>query len=1566
MGSSLYAFPDRDQLNPAYSTFNDTAVYFLRLAQGQGLRHLRNEPNGSLAGLETVLNATREQQLVFGAGSLKYLERVNRSSIYYSRYDRCEGYGSRAENDLLSENGTTLSTANVTLPGFTGGLLQFSLRFGVAFDAHQQQLSVNNQPIKTFTTPPWQVVQYDTTLNLAAGELAFRLEGLAGLRDKASLAYIQAIYPATLSALNSSNWEARLPASSQSQALVISDYNGGPAGLFDLANDYWLMAAPDAENRLSFALPPASQERQLVLRPLGAALAPANLQQKIFSNVQEDDYDYLIVSSHPINVSGAVDRYAAYRASAAGGAYRVKVVMIEDVYDRYGYGLTNSPLALKNLIAHHQSFAPSLNFMLLAGKGREYRDVRTPAQRAAAVGTDFIPPFGYPGTDHLYSTSPGSVASQLAVGRLAIFNGEELDIYLDKLQTMEATLQSLPQTVADRDWTKQILHLGGGTTAAERQSIRRNLENMAGIAATSNFVGNTTAYYKSSSDPTETAGLGEIFERINKGLAVISFSGHSSPDVFDFNIDTPENYRNSGRLPSLFSLGCYSGNAYTRTHGVGERFLLLPDYGAITFAATRGQGFISALGIFGERMYDLMGEDAYGQSVGEVLRATYATYENDFSLSGRTLAEQFTLQGDPAYRPMGRPGPDLVVDPASVQLEGGAVSLQSERFELRFSIYNLGTKPSQDSITYRIEQLLPNGEVFTHGRFTAALGGYVTPVQHQLPNQGVASVGLNRIIIRLDPDNAIAELPNPTAEVNNLLLGNDGRPGQPFFVVANTAKPLFPYEFALVKPTDSEPIVLVAASSNPLAAERRYLLELSTQEDFSTLVANSTADQIGGLIKWQPTVAWQDSTVYYWRVSPDSSSTNGAGFVWQRSSFTYLQAGQDGFGQGDNGQFAEGKLTQLLLLPDGRFVPTADTTDLRMINKVRTTPGTRPGLYFSANIESYEIRPWNYVSAGVAVVVFEGYSGTPWVNNGTRVGLGEWGIPNGSADLHFVWRTNDATLRANLITFLEDIIPDESVVYFFTVIRGLNNNVSGEQWAQDSLSLGKNLFSVLEAQGAQLVRQLDTTESLPYIFVYRKGVGVIDEVIADAKPDVITTQYFLPSRDPLGSLTSKVMGPAASWETIGWQVSELENEADQTFMELYGGSSPQNMTYLETVSEQGTQALNIDAAIYPYLQFKWVVMDSLKRTPGQLQFCHLTGRLLPDLTFDANSFVLLESDSLNRGETIQMGIAVANPTSIAADTSRLLLRYFDSNNNLLGSSSQPIPALEAGDTSRLFISLPTADYNNLNSLQLSINPDRQLQEYDYTNNELQRFFNLRRDVVDPLLAVTFDGRRIRDGELIAAKPIIQIELRDENPYLLLNNPESVSILLRSPSGEERTYSSTDPALQFIPASSSSENIARYELTPELEEDGRYELRINGQDRSNNRSGTLNYEVSFEVVTEQQISRVVNYPNPFSTFTYFVYELTGSESLVDYRLEIMTIKGEVVRILGPEDLGALQVGRHQTEGGWDGTDRFGDRLANGVYLYRFVTKDANGDSIKERTTSLDAFFTNNMGKMVLLR
>ncbi|HMC98556.1 MAG TPA: hypothetical protein VKH37_00335, partial [Ferruginibacter sp.] len=151
-------------------------------------------------------------------------------------------------------------------------------------------------------------------------------------------------------------------------------------------------------------------------------------------------------------------------------------------------------------------------------------------------------------------------------------------------------------------------------------------------------------------------------------------------------------------------------------------------------------------------------------------------------------------------------------------------------------------------------------------------------------------------------------------------------------------------------------------------------------------------------------------------------------------------------------------------------------------------------------------------------------------------------------------------------------------------------------------------------------------------------------------------------------------------------------------------------------------------------------------------------------------------------------------------------------------------------------------------------------------------------------------------------------------------------------------------------------------------DGEYELIVSGRDVVGNTTGNLDYHVTFNVISKPMISNLLNYPNPFTTSTAFVFTVTGSDVPQNIRIQILTITGKIVREITKDELGPIHIGRNITEYKWDGTDMYGAKLANGVYLYRVLT-NLNGKSLdkyKADGDDTDKYFTKGYGKMVILR
>ena len=262
-------------------------------------------------------------------------------------------------------------------------------------------------------------------------------------------------------------------------------------------------------------------------------------------------------------------------------------------------------------------------------------------------------------------------------------------------------------------------------------------------------------------------------------------------------------------------------------------------------------------------------------------------------------------------------------------------------------------------------------------------------------------------------------------------------------------------------------------------------------------------------------------------------------------------------------------------------------------------------------------------------------------------------------------------------------------------------------------------------------------------------------------------------------------------------------------------------------------------------------------------------------------------------------------------------------------------------------------------------------EQEHFNNLLQLPFYVTSDDDQPILDVTFNGRHILNNDIIAPESEIYITLKDENEFLIMDNVSDTAhfgIYITDPNGIQTRIPFIDgngnTIMQWIPAEALNKKF-KIIFPTNFAKNGKYTLFVQGSDRSGNLSGDLEYRISFEVIHESMITYLMNYPNPFSTSTRFVFTLTGNEVPDEMIIQIMTVSGKVVREITEDELGSIQIGRNISEYAWDGKDEFGDPLANGVYLYR-VNAKINGEDIKHLETGADSHFKKEFGKMYIIR
>ena len=87
-----------------------------------------------------------------------------------------------------------------------------------------------------------------------------------------------------------------------------------------------------------------------------------------------------------------------------------------------------------------------------------------------------------------------------------------------------------------------------------------------------------------------------------------------------------------------------------------------------------------------------------------------------------------------------------------------------------------------------------------------------------------------------------------------------------------------------------------------------------------------------------------------------------------------------------------------------------------------------------------------------------------------------------------------------------------------------------------------------------------------------------------------------------------------------------------------------------------------------------------------------------------------------------------------------------------------------------------------NAIALEVNPNMVQPEQFTFNNYLQSSFYVDKDKKNPLLDVAFDGIRIMNNDIVSPKPLIMIELRDENKFLALNDTALFKLYVQNPTG----------------------------------------------------------------------------------------------------------------------------------------------------------------------------------------
>ncbi len=1279
----------------------------------------------------------------------------------------------------------------------------------------------------------------------------------------------------------------------------------------------------------------------------------------------------------PNSVASQYEEYREFGSNSLNRNINVVVVDVDELYDQFGYGVPKSGLALRNFARFMlQEWETDPQYLLLLGNSVRTADRNRPQDAAQLPGyrqrpnlyeQNLVPSVGYPMSDNLISAElfGTEMVPQIRTGRISALSPTLAQWYLNKLIEFE--------NQPPAQWMRNIMHFGGGTNDNEQQAFANFLSNYEAIAVDSSFGANVHTFLKTSDLPIEINVSDEINQLIEEeGTSMMTFFAHAGGSAgFDQSIDDPNNFDWNGKYPFLLGNGCYTADFHSaNNNSTSEQYTLLQNKGVIGFLATSDIGFAGQLDVFSREFYEQFARENYGGTVGDHIKRTINEIEASFGATVRWKYHclSFSLQGDPSVILNSWPLPDFEVDDTDIFFTPENITAELDSFTVNVALSNIG-RVTNMPFQLTIDHDPPNG--IGDSVYVTTLNGlnYIDTVSFKIGIDLQNGLGLHDFHVDVDlPSNEIAELDD---------FGNNSADAE-LFLASSGIVPILPKRFSVVPEPN---VVLKASTGNPMAEAREYLIQIDTTDTFDSPAFQSTSiTQSGGVIEWQPKLNYPDSIVYFWRCAEA-----GVDNIWQNSSFQYIPD-KSGWGQDHIFQFEDNSLAATNVNRSQREFEFFQG-DVTIVNNVNTPDVTDLNVIVNTEIVEYGAclgtRSIHLVI--LDPVTFQAW-GTDWGNENPDNFFGNDNhggrVPpcRSRVEFHFIFRSNTTQLEALADLILSDIIPDGHYLVLYT--RG---NVNYNDWDNTN----GEIYTAFEELGAEQIGSEMAENLVPFSLITRKGLPeAAQEVYGQPSSGAIQNVYTAQANLGEGVIKTPKIGPALSWENGSWKLSTIDDvEGDESVIQLVG-INPEGIevpipggefsTNFPGGEEEIDLSTLVNAQEYPELRLQADLKDLANTTPIQIDRWHILYEDVPEAAVDPNTHLEFNAETLQQGEPGSISVAIRNISSVDMDS--LLVHYWieDENRNRIDIDYPRQAPLAAGAILIDTVEFDTRYLSGRNVLWVEVNPKDdngvtdQL-EQNHFNNLLQIPFDVTLDTENPLLDVTFDGIHIINGEIVSPQPEIVIALKDENPFLIMDEPADTALfnlflvspgssvnqpLHFTPSSGEEEY------MQFIPATD-QKNRAKVILNPRLEQDGEYTLIVQASDKSGNASANVNYTISFEVIHQSTITEVLNYPNPFTTSTQFVFTLTGSQVPDEFKIQIMTISGRVVREIMLDEFGPIRVGRNISNYRWDGRDEFGDRLANGVYLYRVIAR-INGEDITNRDGGAGQYFKESFGKMVLFR
>jgi hypothetical protein len=1486
-----------------FNLYSDTSVYWVGWDGANGLRYIDyNYSSGINFSQNYYMDKLHfEKDLVYSLGETYNPDKDFR----YFNTEKVSGEGWYWKSmELLNTVSDTFSTAYLSPVTQMCSLKLFAYPNSFQNSGHCLVIKINSTTLDTIKRFDYN--KFDTTIYFPSSILSNSNVNQINVKYTTKnlnpgylyFDYFSISYPKTFSISNNQIRFRTGSTDSTTKRFKVSGLTGNEVNIFDVKNNYRISNISTSSDTLVFS-GKGDGNYEVVNKYIDKK--PFRIKKRQVPNLASglNGADYLIVYNKLFE--SQAEQLRAYRNSHDN--FRSYKAEVEDIYDIFNYGMED-PVAIRYFVKYIYTNwqPPALKYICLFGRGSV--DPKKNFSYSANY-LNLVPIYGNPNSDGYFANiNFGSFVyyPQISIGRLPVYTVQEAQDVVNKIISYDNN----PLDV----WIKKFNFITGGYNLADQiQFIAASNALDSSYVVPPPIVGYTQRIFRSDTTGQVTYSFEDsIKNTINRGDLIINYIGHASTSTWDNGIRDPDILTNGTKNPLIFSMTCFTGkNTQTdiKERGFGEKFLYLPNKGAIGFIGTTGWSFFPGGGsTLNDFLFKSFSRDSI-RRIGEIFKSAETTLRNFDTLNfvNKNTINSYVLLGDPATKLLMPTYPEFDIQSNDYNLKPVFPTL---REQITLSIYpkNLGTRADSCKIRF---QLLKNN-ISNRIKDTVVMNfDFIDSINYLFK---IDSAGIYTMKVILDVDNWYQR----EIENNNIII---------------IPIPLKNVSFVPLKPIDNSIVQgdsVTFVGINPNLDVRKYNIKLYIQLDTSAYF-NSPLKQTfykicdsGVVTKFKVKIPILDSNiVYFWKTNSVVNNTDTSGWTIA-NRFIYFP----------------------VLSTDKKSLKTNSDSVISVFKKF-------PSQYSLLDLSNTTALP-----DGISITSFAGdlysqsWGGYSWEASYFRVNGREFYLTDslrywGGLNIAKVRKNDGVIVDVRNFKFTSHSSSDSALNYLNT----FNNNYvlllseSVNNGVTDTMSVAlKNKFKDFGSTFVDSVRFWSYGNRWSFIsYPTGSGYNVSERYLGSWTAWAPAISSLQPQFLYDSGFVFHNLGPSAFYKNFSWE--RILNPNSSLLFDVYGVDK-NNINYLlysNINTNDNFDISGISSSQYPNLLLKTkFFVDSLIGYSSPV-LKSMKFNYVPPAELISDNYSFIKSDSVvQEGDTVRIKVRYYNVGFIGASTSI---------NTWSASSPGGVKILKV-DTLNSYIGIDSSLQVNalINTTGLRNRQKPKDTVYIYFETKLKNSENefltynntaitsilVTGDSINPSLDVTYDGVKVQSGDYIQSKPVITVKFFDDSK-MQIRDTSNVKVFLDTNYIFYYNGVVKNPDIDIIfPSNKFLQATVIYK--PKLA-DGPHDFMFVAYDISGNFADTTRYMLA--VNPEMRIFDLNTYPNPMKSQTSFIFNLSGSDIPNYSKIKIFTVAGRLVKTINfPANIGYNQIP-------WDGRDDDGDYMANGVYLYKLIIE---GNSKKE--------------------